>query len=818
MGVALASGPLAALPASAAPEDVVAINLLNINDFHGRIDTNTVQLAGTIERLRAEAGEANTLFLSAGDNIGASLFASSSQNDEPTLDVLNALDLAASAVGNHEFDQGFDDLTGRVTESANWPYLGANVYLAGTTDPALDEYAIFQVDDARVAVVGAVTELTPSLVSPDGIAGLEFGDPVEAVNRVVAELVAGDLADVIVAEYHEGVAPTEGGAAPTAPDSLDIVTETSADVDAIFTGHTHAQYVRNAQIPGAAAGETRPILQTGEYGANVGQIVLNYDTATDEVVDYVAQNVARPTLEDDVLAEADAALVAQYPRVAEVKTLVDAALAEAAVLGNVPVGEVTADITRAYAGDSEDRGAESSLGNLVANALLSSLADPAVGGAEIGVVNPGGLRADLTYASSPGGEGDGVLTYAEANAVLPFVNNLWTKTLTGAQFKTVLEQQWQTDAAGVPPSSRPILRLGLSNNVSYTYDDTRAQGDRITSITVDGTPIDLERGYRIGSFNFLLQGGDNFREFTNGTELRDSGLVDRDAWVDYLAANSPIAPAFDRRSVSVTGLPAEPLAPGATASVTVSPLDLASRGGTASTEVSAAFEGSAAVPVVSPVVAGSAAVAFTVPDDVLGAATLVITANESGTVVRVPLTISESAPTPPAPGPGAGPGAPPVPGQEPAPGGTPALSPIPAAAALIPGLEGDISMDDPTAVPGQILTITVGTQYSRTLVSAILYSAPTRLSGSLLVTAAGQISVTIPAGTPAGAHRIAVQDAAGNIIGWTRITVLGGGTARSLALSGTDVAPIFGAGALLVLAGGVMVLVRRRSHTVTKRF
>jgi 5'-nucleotidase len=197
----------------------------------------------------------------------------------------------------------------------------------------------------------------------------------------------------------------------------------------------------------------------------------------------------------------------------------------------------------------------------------------------------------------------------------------------------------------------------------------------------------------------------------------------------------------------------------------------------------------------------------------------VITANESGTVVRVPLTISESAPTPepPAPGPGTGPGAPPVPGQEPAPGGTPALSPIPAAAALIPGLEGDISVDDPTAVPGQILTITVGTQYSGTLVSAILYSAPTRLSGSLLVTAAGQISVTIPAGTPAGAHRIAVQDAAGNIIGWTSITVLGSGTARSLALSGTDAAPIFGAGALLVLAGGVMVIARRRRHTVTKR-
>ena len=84
----------------------VTLNLLNINDFHGRIDSNTVKFAGTVEKLRAEGGEGNTLFLSAGDNIGASLFASASAGDIPTLDVLNALDLKTSAVGNHEFDKG----------------------------------------------------------------------------------------------------------------------------------------------------------------------------------------------------------------------------------------------------------------------------------------------------------------------------------------------------------------------------------------------------------------------------------------------------------------------------------------------------------------------------------------------------------------------------------------------------------------------------------------------------------------------------------------------------------------------------------------
>ncbi|MDN5851615.1 MAG: ExeM/NucH family extracellular endonuclease, partial [Actinomycetia bacterium] len=126
----------------------VDVNLLNINDFHGRIaEDDTVQFAGTIEQLREEAGEDSTLFLSAGDNIGASLFPSAIAKDQPTIDVLNALGLDAAAVGNHEFDKGFADLRDRVIgadddRNAEWTYLGVNVYEKGTSDPVLDEYDI----------------------------------------------------------------------------------------------------------------------------------------------------------------------------------------------------------------------------------------------------------------------------------------------------------------------------------------------------------------------------------------------------------------------------------------------------------------------------------------------------------------------------------------------------------------------------------------------------------------------------------------------------------------------------------------------------
>ena len=252
LGACLAAAPLIAIPASAAPAAPAAVqlNLLNINDFHGRIDENTVKFAGTVETLRAEYGDDATLFLSDGDNIGASLFASASQQDTPTLDVLNALDLHASAVGNHEFDQGYADLIGRVADTADFDYLGANVYKAGTEQPALDEYLLTEVQGVTVGIIGTVTEETPALVSPNGIVTLSFGDPVAAVNRVATQLTDGDPdngeADVIVAEYHEGAsagtvenATLEQELALADSAFARIVTKTSAAVDAIFTGHTH---------------------------------------------------------------------------------------------------------------------------------------------------------------------------------------------------------------------------------------------------------------------------------------------------------------------------------------------------------------------------------------------------------------------------------------------------------------------------------------------------------------------------------------------------------------------------------------------------
>lgn len=153
---------------------LTTVNLLNVNDFHGRIDADGTGKSGkafacTVVTTRAELGEDSTALLSAGDNIGASPFTSASQEDNPTIAFLNALGLRASAVGNHEFDRGFSDLTGRVDQAADFELLGANVYERGTTTPALSEYEIVEVGGIKVGVVGAVTQQTPTLVSPQGV-------------------------------------------------------------------------------------------------------------------------------------------------------------------------------------------------------------------------------------------------------------------------------------------------------------------------------------------------------------------------------------------------------------------------------------------------------------------------------------------------------------------------------------------------------------------------------------------------------------------------------------------------------------------------
>ncbi len=653
---ALVCAPLAvATPAQAAP---VTITLVDINDFHGRIDANTTKFATTLEQIRQTAGEANTLFMSVGDNIGASPFASATQNDSPTIDVLNALDLDVSAVGNHEFDRGFADLTDRIgtdgqSGEADFPFLGANVLKNGL--PALEASETFTVGGVKVAVVGAVTQETPTLVSPGGITGMTFTEPVAAVNAEVARLNAlpgADKPDVIVAAIHEGASAGTPDGSSLAQELAhggafaNIVNNIDPTVDAIFTGHTHKEYAWDAPIPGTS--RTRPVVQTGSYGERIGKVTLTVDPATDEVSAHTATNVAR-------VATADTSL----SRVAEVNTIVTAALTHASTIGNQPVGSITADITRAFSGGSfvggkyvggttDDRASESTLGNLVPDAMLAQSKGTGAP-ADLAINNPGGLRNSELYfagntASNPANT-DGVVTYAEANTILPFTNNLYTVTLTGAQLKKVFEQQWQRDASGNVPS-RPYLQLGVSDNVRYTFDSNRSEGSRVTGLWIDDELVDSTKSYKVIAPSFLALGGDNFRAFAEGSWV-DTGVVDYEGWIDYLRTKSPVSPDFGRRAIAVAGLP-DSIPAGKATKFSLPRLNLTSIGSPQNTTATATLEygNGQEVDLGSQAVTGIAGASgeFTInaPVGAIGDAVIRVEAAPSGTVATIPLKVTKA--------------------------------------------------------------------------------------------------------------------------------------------------------------------------------
>ncbi len=578
LGLAMAAGVGASANAATntgggpLPAGTTPINILNINDFHGRIvDAKGTGALGkdfacTLLTQRAELGS-NVLTLGAGDLIGATPFASAVQQDTPTIEYLNALGLDTSAVGNHEFDKGWDDLTNRVVPLATYHYVGANVYLKGTTTPALPEYESYDIAGVRVAVIGAVTESTPSLVAGAGIASLDFGDPVAAVNRVAGELTDGNAAngeaDVLIAEYHEGgpYSSTTGTLADqlAVPVFAHLVNDTSAKVAAILQGHTHQAYVYDVQVPGAPTGSTRPVLQTGLYGGAVGRIQLGVDPATKQVVAYNAANVTvtatTPTCEADATWQAAAKIV-------------DDAVAYAAPLAAQQIGSETGSLSRAFNNGAEDRGRESTLSNLIAQSYLESVNAPDRLGADIGIMNPGGVRGDLPYGT------DGTITFAQAANIMPFGNTIKTAEYTGAQIKQLLEEQWQPVTA-----SKPYLQLGLSDNVTYTYDPTQPAGSRITSITLGGKPIDLAKSYTIVSNSFLVTNvgaaPDGFATMLQGANYRDSGLVDQNMFMDWVKANSPISPSLKKHAVAVIGAP-DPFQVGTKVSFTVEGLNFTS--------------------------------------------------------------------------------------------------------------------------------------------------------------------------------------------------------------------------------------------------
>ena len=554
VGVAVAA-PATAAPAPAKAPATTTVRLIGLNDFHGNLEPPTgssgrvVQTDGTtvdaggaafvaahVKQLRAE--QRNSLVLSGGDNIGASPLASALFHDEPTIEFLNSIGTTASAVGNHELDEGYQELL-RIENGgchpvdgcqfhnpfpgAKFPYLAANITFTKTGLPATQPFTVKVVGGVKVGIIGATLKDLPTIVSPDGIKGLSFGDEAAAINRSSTQLQRMGVKTQVVV-IHQGDTtvgangPNDCNLAANGPLSA-INARVSTNVDVIISGHSHNQY--NCKLPDPK-GRLRTVIQSLSFGRLLSVVDLKINRATGDVLRYAStarNEIVTRTVTPDPTAQA----------------IVDEAVTKSAPIANRQVGTITANIVKAAVPSGE-----SPLGNLIAD---SQLAATTSAGAQIALMNPGGVRADLTFASSPGGEGDGVVTYGEAFNVQPFSNILQTLTYTGAQIDAVLEQQWLPD----PPGTR-ILQP--SATLHYTQTLANPIGDRVSNITIDGVAVDPAATYRVTVNNFLAAGGDSFTALTVGTDVT-GGPIDLDAFTAYLTANSPVAPpATDRITVA----------------------------------------------------------------------------------------------------------------------------------------------------------------------------------------------------------------------------------------------------------------------------
>ena len=569
----LAVAALCALPpvaADAKPKQDVDVQLLGINDFHGQFEpldptrTSSGYIVEVANGPRVTAGGAaylathleqlqatnkRSMIVSAGDLIGASPLVSAIFHDEPTIEAFNEMGLALNAVGNHEFDEGVDELLrmqnggchpvdgcfdgpDEDTEAdgfagADFRFLAANVVRKSDGKPIFPAYAIRTFKGIKVGFIGMTLEGTPNIVTPSGIQSVDFLDEAETANKYANILRYKKGVQAIVVLLHEGGTPSpfasiDGCNLTDASPIVPIVKNTTKDVDLFITGHTHQPYV----CAGANAIDGRAVTSASSLGRLITDIDVTLDARTRDFV--------KPILADNKIVTRDVAPDPAVQRIFDAYTQISAPLA-ARVIGNL-----TGAISRTL---DPDGSREQTAGNLIADAQLAATTGE---GAVAAFMNPGGVRADIDA---------GPVTYGESFAMQPFANTLVTMDITGANLRTMLKNQWCGQTGTSPNVLLP------SSTVAYTFDTSIATSifqqscataaDPITSFTIDGAPVVDSQVYRITVNSFLADGGDRITALTTGTN-RVPGVVDTVALEEYFAAapgGSLDPPALDRISV-----------------------------------------------------------------------------------------------------------------------------------------------------------------------------------------------------------------------------------------------------------------------------
>jgi 5'-nucleotidase len=530
----------------------VDVQLLAINDFHGALEPPSGDIgrirdidAGGIEYLathlaRLRATNPNTVTVSAGDNIGGTPLLSSVVHDEATVEALTLAGLELSALGNHELDEGWWELyriqrggchpedgcqDGTPYAGAAFTYLAANVTLdpraadpgvlarAGLRGreprPLLPPSAIREIDGVRVGFIGLILQEAPRVVLPASIRGLTFLPEAEAANQAAQALRAEGVRAIVVLMHQGGARPGDdiNGCDGLSQDLVERVRQLAPDIDVVVSGHSHEAYtctIGGILVTSAAAN-----------GRLVTDIDLQIRRSDGEVVAKSARNVM--VTRDVAKDPAQSALIARYRPIAE-------------QVGARVVGTITESLARADTGAGE-----STLGRVLADVYLKA-GQTTGGGAELAIMNPGGIRADLVASRSLR---PSPVTYADLFAVLPFSNEVIVKSVSGEAVLEALEQQFGAERTRV---------MQVSEGFTYAYDPTRPRGQRVdrSSVRLNGAPFDSSRRYRLVTNSFLWAGGDGLVALRSGTDPVTVG-IDVDVVADYFSHHSPIRAAPQRR-------------------------------------------------------------------------------------------------------------------------------------------------------------------------------------------------------------------------------------------------------------------------------
>ncbi|MGZ5416097.1 MAG: bifunctional metallophosphatase/5'-nucleotidase [Nocardioides sp.] len=577
-----AAGDLRVTKVAKSEKKTIDLQLLSFNDFHGHLEaTDSPQrplppvcppategapcsppvggveyLASHISALRAEQPK-STLTVAAGDLIGGSTFLSGLFQDQPTIEAMNILGLDVSSVGNHEFDEGtrelkrmvrggchpdkgcFKDADGKDIpyEGAEFDYLAANVIKKSNDRPFLPARSVKEIKGVKVGFIGMTLQGTPSLVNPAGIASVDFRDEVRTA-RKHARILKDRGVQTIVVLVHEGGFQSAGytDCSGISDPILTIAKKLPASIDAVISGHTHQPYVCKIADP---KGKKRLVTSAGSFGQVLTESHLVINKRTGDVMR------ARSHAENHLVTRDVAKHRGESYLLAFWKSLSDPLAASV-------VGTVAEDIR----GDqSTCRCEETPMGDLIADAILFGTQAPEDGGAQFALMNTSGVRDELIVSEVPKGEEPGEITYSEAYNVAPFGNLLVTLDMTGEQIYDVLNQQFQRGITG----RRVMLSFGVSEGFTYDWvweGDTplpNAQpgagttGGHVVpgSVAINGVPIEMDSTYRVGTIDFLANGGDSFTAFTSGTN-RLGGAEDLANLVDFLGANPGLTAPEDR--------------------------------------------------------------------------------------------------------------------------------------------------------------------------------------------------------------------------------------------------------------------------------